>query len=126
MFVSALLIIALSPVWLAAALATKLTSPGPILFCQTRGGRGGQPFESLKFRTMRAEHRHDPKEIIPLTHQAITPVGRLLRRLKIDELPQLFNVLKGDMSLVGPRPGSPPATDARLRCPRPTPVMPAR
>lgn len=102
--VSAALIVALTPVWLAAALAIPLTSRGPILFRQTRGGRDGQPFESFKFRTMRAEHRHDPSEIVPLTHEAITPVGRLLRRLKIDELPQLLNVLKGDMSLVGPRP----------------------
>src|SRR5438552_1167373 len=94
----------LVPVWLTAAIAIKLTSPGPVLFRQTRGGRFGRPFESYKFRTMRADHRHDPTEIVPLTHAAITPVGRVLRRLKIDELPQLLNILKGDMSLVGPRP----------------------
>lgn len=98
------LILALTPVWLGAAVLIKLTSPGPILFRQERGGRGGRPFPSYKFRTMRADHRHDPEEIVPLTHQAVTPAGRFLRRFKIDELPQLLNVLKGDMSLVGPRP----------------------
>ncbi|HOB73166.1 MAG TPA: sugar transferase [Phycisphaerae bacterium] len=102
--VAALLIVLLSPVWLVAALAVKLTSRGPVLFSQPRGGRGGVPFLSYKFRTMTANHRHDPKEIVPLSHPNVTPVGRVLRRLKIDELPQLWNVLKGDMSLVGPRP----------------------
>jgi undecaprenyl phosphate N,N'-diacetylbacillosamine 1-phosphate transferase len=102
--VSATLIVLLAPIWLLTALAIKLGSPGPVLFAQIRGGRRGQPFTSYKFRTMRVDHVHDPNEIVPLTHGAITPMGRLLRRLKIDELPQLFNVLKGDMSLVGPRP----------------------
>lgn len=101
---SALLILLLAPVWILAAAAIKLTSPGSVLFRQERGGLGGRPFWSYKFRTMRADHRHDPAEIVPLAHPAITPAGRLLRRLKIDELPQLLNVLRGDMSLVGPRP----------------------
>jgi lipopolysaccharide/colanic/teichoic acid biosynthesis glycosyltransferase len=102
--ISGMLSLVLAPVWLLAALAVKLTSPGPVLFSQPRGGRGGVPFLSYKFRTMTVGHRHDPKEIVPLSHRDITPVGRLLRRLKIDELPQFWNVLKGDMSLVGPRP----------------------
>lgn len=102
--VSAALIVMLTPVWLLAALAVKLTTPGPMFFIQTRGGRGGRPFRSLKFRTMRPDHEHDPNEIVPLSHAGITPVGRWLRRTKIDELPQLFNVLIGDMSLIGPRP----------------------
>jgi lipopolysaccharide/colanic/teichoic acid biosynthesis glycosyltransferase len=102
--VSLVLIVLFAPIWLMAAMALKLSSPGPILYHQTRGGLGGRPFESYKFRTMRADHRHDPNEIVPLTHDAITRVGKILRRLKIDELPQLFNVLNGDMSLVGPRP----------------------
>lgn len=97
-------IVILSPIWLLTATAIKLTSHGPLLFSQERGGRGGVPFRSYKFRTMRADHAHDPGEIVPLTHDHITPVGRWLRRLKIDELPQLWNVLRGDMSLVGPRP----------------------
>jgi lipopolysaccharide/colanic/teichoic acid biosynthesis glycosyltransferase len=102
--ISGLLIVLLLPVWVLAAIAVKLSAPGPVLFNQERGGRGGRPFMSLKFRTMRTDHEHDPKEIVPLSHPGITPVGRLLRRTKIDELPQLFNVLLGDMSLVGPRP----------------------
>jgi len=102
--VSLVLIILLAVVWLPAAILVKLTSPGPLLFVQTRGGRGGRPFASCKFRTMRADHVHDIHEIVPLSHAGITPVGRILRRFKIDEMPQLFNVLRGDMSLVGPRP----------------------
>src|SRR5688572_13175536 len=93
LLVSFTLIVSLLPVWFFAALAIKLTSPGPLLFPQTRGGRFGQPFTSYKFRTMRVDHVHNPTEIVPLTHDAITPIGRFLRRLKIDELPQLFNVL---------------------------------
>ncbi|GMV98375.1 MAG: hypothetical protein AMXMBFR83_27250 [Phycisphaerae bacterium] len=102
--ISLALIVLLLPLWLLAALAVKLTSPGPVLFSQERGGRGGVPFRSYKFRTLRADHVHDPAEIVPLNHAHVTPVGRWLRRFKIDEMPQLFNVLKGDMSLVGPRP----------------------
>jgi undecaprenyl phosphate N,N'-diacetylbacillosamine 1-phosphate transferase len=102
--VSLVLIVLLSPILVAALLAVKLSSPGPILFLQPRGGRFGRPFMSMKFRTMRADHVHDIHEIVPLDHANITPVGRFLRRFKIDELPQLFSVLKGDMSLVGPRP----------------------
>ena len=102
--ISLLLIVMLAPVWAGAALAVKLASPGRLLFRQGRGARGARPFISLKFRTLRADHRHDPGEIVPLTHHAVTPVGRILRRLKIDELPQLLNVLRGEMSLVGPRP----------------------
>jgi undecaprenyl phosphate N,N'-diacetylbacillosamine 1-phosphate transferase len=102
--VGLLLIVTLAPVWVLAALAVRLSSPGPVLFRQVRGGRGGGAFWSYKFRTMRADHVHDPNEIVPLVHPAVTPAGRVLRRFKIDELPQLWNVLKGDMSLVGPRP----------------------
>jgi len=102
--VSLVLIVLILPVWVLCALAVKLTSPGPLLFTQIRGGRGGQPFDALKFRTMRTDHVHDPTEIVPLAHQGITPIGRLLRRTKLDESLQLINVLKGDMSLIGPRP----------------------
>lgn len=101
---SATLIVLLSPVWLATAIAIKLTSPGPLLFSQPRGGLHGIPFNARKFRTMRADHVHDPTEIVPLGHQNITALGRFLRRSKIDETPQLFSVLIGDMSLIGPRP----------------------
>lgn len=102
--VSFVLILLLLPVWLVTAVTIKLTSPGPLLFTQTRGGRRGRPFTSYKFRTMRSDHVHDPTELMPLTHSSITPVGRSLRRLKIDETPQLLNILRGDMSLIGPRP----------------------
>lgn len=102
--VSAALMVLLIPVWLLTALAIKLTSPGPLLFTQARGGRHGKPFIARKFRTMRADHVHDPTEIVPLEHQNITALGRFLRRSKIDETPQLFNVLIGEMSIIGPRP----------------------
>lgn len=98
------LLVLLAPLLLVTAAAVKLTSSGPVFFIQTRGGRHGRPFKLIKFRTMYASHVHDIHEIVPLGHPAITPLGRILRRLKIDELPQLFNVLKGEMSLVGPRP----------------------
>ena len=101
------LLIVLSPVLLLAALLVKLTSPGPILFVQERAGLNGAVFRLLKFRTMLGGRRPDAKELVPLSHPDITPVGRLLRRFKVDELPQLVNVLTGEMSLVGPRPTLP-------------------
>lgn len=102
--VSLVLIAMLLPVWIVTAIAIKLTSPGPLLFSQTRGGYKGRPFTAYKFRTMRADHVHDPREIVPLEHKGITRLGRLLRRSKIDETPQLWNILRGDMSIIGPRP----------------------
>jgi len=101
------LAIGLSPFLLLGALLVRLSSPGPILFRQQRGGLNGKSFWLVKFRTMRGGRKPDPKEIVPLDHPEITTIGRILRRLKIDEFPQLWNVLKGDMSLVGPRPTLP-------------------
>jgi lipopolysaccharide/colanic/teichoic acid biosynthesis glycosyltransferase len=101
---SATMIVLMLPVWFFAVCAVKLSSPGPLLFSQPRGGLGCKPFISYKFRTMRHDHVHDPTETMPLSHPNIIPLGRFLRRTKIDELPQLFNVLKGDMSVIGPRP----------------------
>jgi lipopolysaccharide/colanic/teichoic acid biosynthesis glycosyltransferase len=110
--VSAVLLIVLSPVLLLAGLGVKLTSPGPLFFTQDRAGKHGITFRVFKFRTMRGGRRPDPKELVPLDHPEITGVGRLLRRFKIDELPQLLNVLTGEMSLIGPRPTLPDQAEA--------------
>ena len=101
---SGVLVLLLSPLLLAIALLIKLTSRGPVFFTQDRGGWRGEAFRLIKFRTMRGDRKPDPKELVPLNHPEITAIGRILRRLKLDELPQLFNVLHGDMSLIGPRP----------------------
>jgi len=112
---SAAILTVLALPMLAIALAVKLSSPGPVLYRQERVGLGHEPFEMLKFRSMyldadarRAEAlaRDDGNGVLAKRHDdpRITPVGRFLRRYSLDELPQLINVLKGDMSLVGPRP----------------------
>jgi undecaprenyl phosphate N,N'-diacetylbacillosamine 1-phosphate transferase len=102
-----LLVLLLSPVLLLVAVLVKLTSPGPVFFIQDRAGKDGRIFRLVKFRTMRGDRKPDPKELVPLHHPDITGLGYLLRRFKIDEFPQLFNVIRGDMSLVGPRPTLP-------------------
>ena len=103
--VAAIAIILLSPVLIGAALAVRLTSPGPALFRQPRIGKDARPFAIYKFRSMRAEASdHQAATLTRRDDDRVTPVGAFLRRTSIDELPQLFNVLKGDMSIVGPRP----------------------
>jgi len=113
--VASLLLIALSPLLVTAALAIRMTSRGPVLYRSLRPGIGGAPFACLKFRTMYADAdaRQDELERLNEASGAIfkirddprmTPVGRFLRRFSIDELPQLVNVIRGQMSLVGPRP----------------------
>jgi lipopolysaccharide/colanic/teichoic acid biosynthesis glycosyltransferase len=128
---SALGIVITSPVLAAVALAVKVTSPGPVLFRQERVGLGGRPFTAYKFRSMHVhadegEHRHHIRRLMrrgqpasgadgpdggtwrPIEGDArITRIGGFLRRSHIDELPQLFNILRGEMSLVGPRPPIP-------------------
>ena len=105
----------LRPLLFAIAASIKLTSRGPVLFRSSRPGIGGQPFDCLKFRTMQsnAEHRQaelegDNEASGPLfkirSDPRLTPIGGFLRKTSIDELPQLFNVVGGSMSLVGPRP----------------------
>ena len=100
-----LALICLSPVYLALALAVKISSPGPVLFRQKRVGRGGRLFTIYKFRTMRTDTPRDTAtHLLKDPARYITGVGAFLRRSSLDELPQFFNVLKGDMSIVGPRP----------------------
>lgn len=102
---SLLALLCLSPLYLALALAVKLTSPGPALFKQKRVGRGGRLFTIYKFRTMRIDTPRDTAtHLLSSPESYITPLGAFLRRSSLDELPQFFNVLKGDMSIVGPRP----------------------
>jgi lipopolysaccharide/colanic/teichoic acid biosynthesis glycosyltransferase len=106
-------LVAIAPLMLLIAVVVRLTSRGPIFYCSARVGKGGRHFTFLKFRSMRVDGtrtavavgnekdghifkiRRDPR---------VTPIGRIMRRLSLDELPQLINVLRGDMSLVGPRP----------------------
>lgn len=116
-------LVLLAPLLLLTALAIRMESPGPVLFRQTRVGKRGRPFTMYKFRSMRitAESERDALRgdnesadgvIFKLkADPRITRVGRLIRRLSIDELPQLLNVLSGDMSIVGPRPALPSEVD---------------
>jgi len=103
--ISAILVVIFSPVLLVIAILMKLTMPGPLLFRQERIGLNRKPFVIYKFRSMipNAEAKTGPVVAAP-GDDRVTKLGRVLRRLSLDELPQLFNVLKGDMSLVGPRP----------------------
>jgi len=99
-------IVILAPVFLLAAIAIRITSPGPVLYQARRTGRGGDDFVMYKFRTMHVVQKSH--SVITGTHDArIFSVGRILRATKIDELPQLINVLLGQMSIVGPRPEDP-------------------
>ena len=116
---AALLILMLAPLLLAAIAAVKISSPGPVFFRQRRVGRDGRPFDLLKFRSMRLTDARPaagkvqvllPEDTAPGGVEGVdrrTAIGKLLRRTSIDELPQLFNVLKGEMSVVGPRPERP-------------------
>ena len=100
-------IILLSPLLLVVAISVRLTSHGPALFSQIRTGRFGKPFRIVKFRTMRAGLAPSGSLLTASGDPRVTALGRWLRKTKIDELPQLFNVLSGQMSFVGPRPEVP-------------------
>ena len=111
---AALLVLGL-PIWVAVAALVRLTSPGPLLFTQWRAGQHGRPFRMYKFRSMTADAEDRLAELVDLTRldepvfkirddPRVTPVGRWMRRTGVDEIPQLLNVLKGEMSIVGPRP----------------------
>ena len=97
----------LSPFMLLSALAVKLTSRGPVLYRQKRVGEGGREFDVLKFRTMRTDSEAQGAQWSAADDPRVTAVGRVLRRLHLDELPQLLNVIRGDMTFVGPRPERP-------------------
>jgi lipopolysaccharide/colanic/teichoic acid biosynthesis glycosyltransferase len=97
-------LIILSPVLLVIALWIKVSSPGPVMYAGVRVGRKGVPFRMLKFRTMVANADKMGASSTAADDVRITPIGGFLRRFKLDELPQLINVLKGEMSFVGPRP----------------------
>jgi undecaprenyl phosphate N,N'-diacetylbacillosamine 1-phosphate transferase len=107
---SAVLVVA-APILLILAAAVRLTSPGPVLFRQERLGRNASTFEALKFRTMTDRPRVPDTVFYAGDPSEITAVGRVLRRTKLDELPQLINVIRGEMSLVGPRPQLPRQLD---------------
>lgn len=98
-----LLLISL-PLWFVAAGAIYAANPGPIFYCARRAGRGGIPFLMYKFRTMRVAAQQAGSAITAAADPRVFTVGKLLRVLKIDELPQLINVIRGDMSICGPRP----------------------
>ncbi|MDZ4278620.1 MAG: sugar transferase [Dehalococcoidia bacterium] len=113
-------LLALSPLLAIVALLVRLESPGPVLFSQPRVGKGGREFTMYKFRTMRIEAAEDTGAVVPQVSdfgsyvfdplyggKQYTRIGRFLRSASLDELPNLFNVLRGDMSIVGPRPEVP-------------------
>jgi lipopolysaccharide/colanic/teichoic acid biosynthesis glycosyltransferase len=115
LFVAGACLLALAPFMLVVGVLIKLTSQGPILFAQTRTGRSGKPFRMFKFRTMVVDAEERKAELLSVNEQdgpafkmkndpRVTPLGRFLRATSVDELPQLWNVLRGQMSLVGPRP----------------------
>lgn len=105
LLMSMLGIIVLSPVYLVLILAIKMTSPGPIFFKQKRVGIHKTHFQILKFRSMRIDTPKDiPTHMLENPDQYITSVGKFMRKTSLDELPQLFNIVKGDMAVVGPRP----------------------
>jgi len=105
--ISGAALIALSPILGALALAVKLSSPGPVFYKATRVGRGGRLIKVYKFRSMVTGADKAGPGVTTAGDARVTPIGRILRRYKLDELPQLLNVLRGDMSLVGPRPEDP-------------------
>lgn len=110
LLISLMILLILSPLLASVMLLVKLTSTGPVFFKQQRIGKCGLVFEIYKFRTMSNRIRDFSLQVTNETNE-VTFIGKVIRRLKIDELPQLFNVLKGDMSLVGPRPCLPSLVD---------------
>jgi lipopolysaccharide/colanic/teichoic acid biosynthesis glycosyltransferase len=109
--ISLIALLVLAPIGVLIGILIKLDSPGPVLYQARRIGRGGRPFRMYKFRTMAAGADRSGPALTYKDDPRITRMGQLLRRVRIDEMPQLFNVLKGEMSLVGPRPEAPEYVD---------------
>lgn len=107
MTLAALGLVAAAPLLAAAAVGIRLSSPGPVLYRARRAGRGGVPFLMYKLRTMHVDQGKHRSAITGASDPRVFPFGALLRRAKVDELPQLFNVLRGEMSVIGPRPEDP-------------------
>jgi exopolysaccharide biosynthesis polyprenyl glycosylphosphotransferase len=101
------ILVALAPLFVLAAMAIRLDSPGPVFYRQNRVGAGGRVFEIYKFRSMRDDAERDGPRWADPQDARVTRVGRILRKLRIDEIPQVVNVLRGEMSFVGPRPERP-------------------
>lgn len=101
---SVVMMAVLSPLYLLLTILVKMSSPGPVLFRQERIGKHGVPFEIIKFRTMLPNSEGDVPQLTLDDDPRVTPLGRVMRKYRLDELPQLWNVLCGDMSVVGPRP----------------------
>jgi exopolysaccharide biosynthesis polyprenyl glycosylphosphotransferase len=102
--VSSLALLLLSPLLAYIALRVRMSSPGPILYRQERVGKGNHPFKILKFRSMYMDAERNGPQLSSKADNRITPWGKVMRKWRLDELPQFYNILKGDMSLVGPRP----------------------
>lgn len=102
--ISSLALLLLSPIFILLAIAVKRSSPGPVIYRQTRIGYRQKPFEILKFRSMRTDAENNGPQLSDNDDPRTTPIGRIMRKYRLDELPQFWNVLKGEMSLVGPRP----------------------
>ena len=100
-------LVLLSPLMLVIGLLVKVTSPGPVFYRQVRTGKGHHPFLIYKFRSMRSDAEKNGAQWAQRNDPRVTPLGQFLRRTHLDEIPQLINVLKGEMSLVGPRPERP-------------------
>jgi lipopolysaccharide/colanic/teichoic acid biosynthesis glycosyltransferase len=101
---STIAIIILSPIYLIISIGVKLSSPGPIIYSHQRIGRNAKPFTIYKFRSMVKNAETNGPELSSKSDCRVTSFGRFLRKTRLDEIPQFFNVIKGDMSLVGPRP----------------------
>jgi len=103
-FISIIAIVILSPVILMSIIRVKLSSQGPIFYTQERIGINGKPFNIIKFRSMYLESEKNGPQLSSDADDRVTPWGKVMRKWRIDEIPQFFNVIKGDMSIVGPRP----------------------